>query len=157
MFKNLLFSSIRIWLGIQWLLAGWNKFAAFDATGYLTDSINKINNGIFPFRDWYATIIESVFLPNVHIINVLVPWGEMFVGFGLIIGVLTLPALVGGAFMNINFYLSGAYATNPLLFTIAIILLFFKNETIYFSLDRFLFPEAYEKMKERKQTALFNK
>ncbi|WP_062105459.1 DoxX family protein [Bacillus niameyensis] len=145
-----IFTIFRVWLGLQWLNAGWHKFGAFDATGYLTDSINKIYNGVFPFRTWYAAILDSIILPNVKVINVLVPWGEMLVGFGLIVGALTLPALVGGAFMNTNFYLSGAFSTNPTLLALAIFLIIFKNETIHYSLDRFLFPNIYEKVKRKK-------
>lgn len=146
---TVLLTALRVWLGFQWLKAGWTKFGAFDATGYITDAINRMNSETFTLRGWYADILENIILPHVDVINILVPWGEVFVGFGLVFGILTLPALIGGAFMNVNFFLSGAFQTNPTFFTIALLLILCKDYTTYYSFDRFLFPNLFTKQEKK--------
>lgn len=61
----------------------------------------------------------------------LVLWGEFLVSLGLILGGLTAPALIAGAFMNINFLLDGTVSTNPNLMTVAMILLLVGSASYY--------------------------
>src|SRR5690606_15831307 len=111
--------------------------------------------GEFPaVQGWYADFLQNVALPNVKIINILIPWGEILVGLGLIVGALTLPALIAGAFMNLNFLLAGTISTNPILLALAVILLFVIKGTQYYGFDHFL---TKEKMNKFKDTNFFKK
>lgn len=129
----------RIWLGYQWIHAGIGKVAGgFDAAGFLNGAIANATGDHPAVQGWYATFLSEVALPNVEIINIIIPWGEVLVGAGLILGLATVPALLAGAFMNLNFLLAGTVSTNPILYTVAIILLMMGTATYFYGLDRFV-------------------
>ncbi|HZG71355.1 MAG TPA: hypothetical protein VEY51_07425 [Chondromyces sp.] len=92
-------------------------------------------------------------MPNVELFNVLIPVGEMLVGIGLILGAATIPVLLAGAFMNLNFLLAGTVSINPVLYTIAIILMAAGWASYYYGADRFLIPYLRNQIKNehRKQ------
>ncbi|TDL80551.1 DoxX family protein [Peribacillus frigoritolerans] len=132
---------LRIWLGIQWFEAGIGKITGgFDATGYLQGAIVKAGGDHPAVQGWYAAFLKHAALPNAELINVLVPWGEALVGIALIVGLATLPALLAGAFMNLNFMLAGTTSTNPILYTAAMILMAAGAVTWFYGADRFVIP-----------------
>ncbi len=93
---------IRIWLGVQWLAAGWGKITGgFEVNGFLQGAIAKAEGETPIVQGWYAGFLEGVALPNAGLFNVLIPWGESLVGIGLILGAATIPALIAAAFKNI--------------------------------------------------------
>ncbi|UII56635.1 DoxX family protein [Cytobacillus spongiae] len=141
---------LRIWLGIQWVEAGWHKIVdGFDAGGFLQGSIAKATGEHPAVQSWYAGFLENFAVPNVGLFNFLIPWGEFLVGIGLIIGVATIPALLAGAFMNLNFLLAGTTSTNPMLYTVAIILLFAGSGSYYWGGDRIILPYMKERMNNK--------
>ncbi|MGG1676371.1 DoxX family membrane protein [Neobacillus sp. NRS-1170] len=132
---------LRVWLGLQWIEAGYHKLTGgFDAGGFLKGALVNATGENPAVQAWYADFLQQFAIPNVHIFNVLIPWGEMLVGLGLIVGLATIPALIAGAFMNLNFMLAGTTSTNPILYTAAMILLFAGTGAYYFGLDRFAVP-----------------
>jgi thiosulfate dehydrogenase (quinone) large subunit len=142
---------LRIWLGIQWIEAGWHKLAdGFDAGGFLQGAIAQAGGEHQAVQGWYAGFLENFALPNVELFNVLIPWGELLVGAGLILGAATIPALIAGAFMNLNFLLAGTVSTNPILYTAAILLLFAGGAAYYWGADRILIPYFKNMAKKNK-------
>ena len=132
---------LRIWLGLQWIEAGFHKLTGgFDAAGFLKGALANATGDHPAVQGWYAEFLQQFAMPNVHIFNVLIPWGELLVGIGLVVGLATIPALIAGAFMNLNFMLAGTTSTNPILYTAAMILLFAGAGAYYFGLDRFAVP-----------------
>ncbi|MGN1400048.1 MAG: DoxX family protein [Bacillus sp. (in: firmicutes)] len=153
-----IFSILRIWLGIKWIEAGWHKVAdGFDASGFLQGALMKSTGENPTVQTWYATFLEGFAIPNVEIFNILIPWGELLVGLGLIVGAATIPALIAGAFMNLNFLLAGTLSTNPMLYTVAIILLFAGSASYYLGVDRISLPYLKGKMKNRSYGGLVKK
>ena len=137
---------VRIWLGIQWIEAGWHKVAdGFDASGFMQGAIAKASGDHPAVQAWYAAFLESFALPNAGLFSTLVAWGEVFVGIGLIVGAATIPALLAAVFMNLNFLLAGTTSTNPILYTVGVILLFAGTASYYYGADRFLVPYIKEK------------
>ncbi|MBZ4654078.1 MAG: hypothetical protein JG781_1417 [Peptococcaceae bacterium] len=123
---------LRIWLGIQWLTASLGKLgnpvwtgekAGVAITGFFKNTLTLASGSKPAVQGWYAAFIEKFALPNAKIFSYLIPIGEFAVGLGLIVGGLTTIALLGGAFMNLNFMLAGTTSTNPILYTAAILLL----------------------------------
>jgi thiosulfate dehydrogenase [quinone] large subunit len=70
----------------------------------------------------------------------LIMFGELAVGVGLVLGLLTGIAAFFGALLNINFMLAGSASTNPVLFTLAILLMGAWKVAGWFGLDRWLLP-----------------
>ncbi|EKN67149.1 DoxX protein [Schinkia azotoformans MEV2011] len=137
---------VRVWLGIQWITGGWHKVAdGFDASGFMQGAIAKAGGDHPAVQAWYAAFLENVALPNAKLFSFLVAYGEVLVGIGLVVGVATIPALLAGAFMNLNFLLAGTTSTNPILFTVAVILLGTGAASYYYGGDRFLVPYIKEK------------
>ncbi|MEH7107610.1 MULTISPECIES: DoxX family protein [Bacillaceae] len=140
---------LRIWLGFQWIEAGYHKLVGgFDAGGFLKGALANATGEHPAVQAWYADFLQSFAIPNVHIFNVLIPWGELLVGIGLVVGLATIPALIAGAFMNLNFMLAGTTSTNPILYTAAMILLFAGAGAYYFGLDRFAVPYVKNVLKK---------
>lgn len=138
---------LRVYLGWNWFQAGWGKVSnpAWMKTGvalrgYWTSAIRVEPQATIAF-DWYRNVIEwllqgghySWFAPLVVI-------GEIAVGVALIVGAFTGIAAFFGGFMNFNFMMAGTASTNPLLYTIAILLMLAWKVAGYYGLDRWLLP-----------------
>ncbi|KAF0995092.1 hypothetical protein BJQ97_01744 [Geobacillus sp. TFV-3] len=91
-------------------------------------------------QGWYAAFLEHVALPNVGFFNFIIPVGEFLAGLALILGAATIPALLAGMFMNLNFMLAGTTSTNPIMYTLEMILLFTGKGSYYWGVDRFAIP-----------------
>jgi len=64
----------------------------------------------------------------------------VLIGIALILGLLTGLVAFAGAFMNFNFMLAGSASTNPVLFTLAVLLILAWKVAGYWGLDRYLLP-----------------
>lgn len=118
---------IRIYLGWSWMTAGWGKITGgFDAAGFLNGALaNPVADkatgaAVYPT---FNAFIEGVALPNVGMINFLIPWGEFLVGLGLILGCLTTAAMFFGLMMNFMFMFAGTVSTNPWMILIGVVIL----------------------------------
>lgn len=97
--------SLRLLMGWAFLSAGWAKltFVAgtpFDATGYLRFATAA--NGS-PLASTFAAMSEIGWL--MAVVNVAVPWGELFIGLGLLVGAFVRLAAFFGALLMAMFYL----------------------------------------------------
>ena len=74
---------IRIWLGVQWITAGWGKITAgwgkitggFEVNGFLQGAIAKASGEAPIVQGWYAGFLENFALSNAGLFNVLSPLG----------------------------------------------------------------------------------
>lgn len=135
---------IRLYLGYAWLTAGWGKVTAEAWTGakagaavqgFVQGALEK--EGVY---GWYATFLEKAVLPNAKLFAFLVAWGEVLVGLGLILGLLTGIAAFFGGLMNVSFLFAGTLSTNPLLFVLATWLVMAWKVAGYYGLDRYALP-----------------
>ena len=148
-FFSIIWTALRIWLGYQWISAGWEKItgggwvgatSGVGITGFLKGAVAKAGGAHPAVQSWYGNFIKNVALPNAKVFSYLVAYGEILVGISLILGALTVVGLIAGAFMNLNYLLAGTTSTNPNLYTVAIILLFVGANAYTFGLDRFIVP-----------------
>jgi thiosulfate dehydrogenase [quinone] large subunit len=66
--------------------------------------------------------------------------GEIVIGVALILGLFTGIAAFLGGFMNWNFMMAGSASTNPVLFTLSILLILAWKTAGWWGLDRFVLP-----------------
>ncbi|UTR11232.1 DoxX family protein [Evansella sp. LMS18] len=113
---------LRVYLGWSWLSAGWGKVTGgFDASGYLTGVVN--NEMVMEQYPTYHAFIESFALPNAEMFSFLVAWGEVLVGLGLMLGILTTAAAFFGIVMNFAFMFAGTISSNPWMVVLTIFIL----------------------------------
>ena len=132
---------IRLYLGYEWLMAGWNKITNdFDASGFLKGAVGKASGEHPAVQSWWATFLEGFAIPNVDIFNILVPWGEFLVGIALILGIFTSFAALMALVMNFSFLLSGTTSTNPQMLLLGLFILIAGKNAGEIGLDRWIIP-----------------
>lgn len=140
---------LRLYVGWQWFQTGWGKLgkaawtgekAGSALTGFVKGALAKTTGDHPDVQGWYATFLERVVLPNVGILSYVVVWGEILVGLGLMLGLLTGIAAFFGSFMNMNFLLAGTVSINPVLFVIATWLVLAWKTAGWIGLDRWVLP-----------------
>lgn len=145
-YAAILLTLVRLYLGWQWTKAGWDKITgdeAFDATGFLKGAIEKpildratqeaVYHNLVGFLDNFA-------LPNVKLFNFLVPWGELLIGLGLLLGALTTAAVFFAMLMNFVFMFAGTLSTNPWLVLLSIFIIVAGANAGKFGLDYYILP-----------------
>ncbi|OLS40031.1 DoxX family membrane protein [Bacillus sp. MRMR6] len=134
---------IRLYLGYAWFTAGWGKISGgFDASGYLKNAVaNPVKgpDGNLVYG-WYVNFLESFALPNIELFNFLVPWGEVLLGLGLMLGCFTTVAVFFGLVMNFSFFLAGTVSHNPTDIFLGFIILAAGYNAGRYGLDRWVIP-----------------
>ena len=145
-FVSLLLTLLRLYLGWQWLLAGWGKIASgkFDASDFLYGAVKKAVGEHPAVQPWWADFFNDFALPNVGLFNTLVPWGEFLVGLGLIFGILTSFTVLMGLIMNFAYMFSGTTSTNPQMVLIGMLILAAGMNAGKVGLDRWVIPYLNE-------------
>ena len=142
---------IRLFVGFAWLEAGWHKFtdpawvgaeAGTALRGFWERAVAVPEGGRPPITyDWYRSFIQMLLDNGAESwMTYVITFGELAVGIGLIIGLLTGFAAFFGATMNMTFLLAGSASTNPVLFTLAIGIMLAWKVAGYYGVDRYLLP-----------------
>ena len=140
---------IRLFVGFAWLESGWGKLnnpewtqggAALRAYWERAAAIPEQGRPPITY-EWYRDFINTLLANNAETwFSWVISLGEIAVGVGLIIGLLTGVSAFFGAFMNMSFLLAGSASTNPVLFTLAIGLMLAWKVAGYYGVDRYLLP-----------------
>lgn len=150
---------IRIYVGWQWLVAGWAKVlspvwvgdkAGTAVHGFLTNALTKTTGAHPDVQSWYAYFINTIALPNDKIFSYLVSFGELFVGIALILGAFTGLAAFFGAFMNFNYLFAGTVSTNPTLLLLEFFIMLAWKTAGWYGLDKFILPLTDKQSKQKK-------
>ncbi len=133
---------LRGYLGYTWFMAGWGKIAGgqFDASGFLQGALAKATGENPAVQDWWMVFLKNTALPNVEVFNFLVPWGELFVGLGLLIGCFTKTAVFFGMAMNFSYMFSGTTSTNPELVLLSMFILISGMNAGRYGVDGIIMP-----------------
>lgn len=152
MIARVVWTVVRVWVGWQWLTSGWEKIAGPGSAvwvgnkagaavgGFLKGALAKTTGAHPDVQNWYAWFVQHVAMPNAKVFSYLVAYGEVLVGLGLILGLLTLPALIAGALLNLNYLLAGTVSINPVLLTLEAIMLIVGPSVWYYGVDHFFYP-----------------
>ncbi|NDI36153.1 DoxX family protein [Chengkuizengella sediminis] len=132
---------LRIYLGWEWLTAGWGKITGdFDTSGFLKGAVGKATGDHPAVQTWWANFLEDFAIPNAGLFNFLVAWGEFLVGLALILGIFTTFAALMGIIMNFAFLLSGTTSTNPQMVILTIFILVAGANAGKMGLDYYVVP-----------------
>jgi thiosulfate dehydrogenase [quinone] large subunit len=147
---GLIWLPIRIFLGFQWVEAGWHKLTGTgwvdggaSLLGYWQNAV-KIPDA--PARpsisfEWYRSILQTLIdNQSQGWFAWLITLGEIAVGLGLLVGALVGIAAFFGALMNMSFLLAGSASSNPILFAFAVGLMLAWKVAGYYGVDRWLLP-----------------
>ena len=146
---GLLWLPIRLFVGFSWLDAGLHKFSDPAWTqggaalrGYWERAAAIPEQGRPPISfEWYRDFINALLTGNHETwFAWVITLGEIAVGLGLLLGLLTGIAAFFGALMNMSFLLAGSASVNPVLFTFAIGLILAWKVAGYYGVDRYLLP-----------------
>ena len=149
---------LRIYLGWQWLEAGWGKLhnpawvgdqAGAALTGFVNGALAKTTGAHPDVQGWYAAFLQNAVLPHVAVWSPLVAWGEFLVGAALIVGFLVGISAFFGIFMNLNFMLAGTVSVNPIMYTMGIGLIIAWRVAGYYGLDRYVLPLFHRSIRPR--------
>ncbi len=143
---------IRVWLGWQWLNAGWEKVqnAAWMQSGaalkgFLTGAVTAVSKSGAPVihYTWYANFLKLLVASNSYVwMAKLVSLGETLVGIALILGAFTGFAAFFGGFMNFNYLMAGTVSVNRMFLVLAVTLILAWKVSGRIGLDYFLVPRV---------------
>ncbi len=92
--------ALRLVIGFAFLYSGVEKvLGGFGAQGYLVNAAGQNGN---PLEGMFLWMGQTQWF--VDFVNVAVPWGEVAIGLGIIVGLLTRLAALFGALMMLLFY-----------------------------------------------------
>jgi len=149
---------VRVWLGWQWLEAGWGKFqnpvwwgsdAGAAISGFAQGALAKTGGAHPDVQWWYADFLQQTLIAHPYFWSHLITLGEMTVGLGLILGCLTGIAAFSGVFMNLNFMLAGTVSVNPIWATLGIGLILAWRVAGYWGADRYVLPLLHSYFRPR--------
>lgn len=138
---------VRIYVGWQWLHAGWDKIhnqawigthAGAALQGFLLGAVQKSAGPHPDVQSWYARFIKDFVLHHTVVFSYLVAYGELLVGAALVLGLCTAVAAFFGAFMNMNYLLAGTVSINPILLVLEILLILAWRIGGWVGLDRYI-------------------
>ena len=146
-----LWTILRLYLGYEWLTAGWGKLtnpagvwvgakSGAAVTGFINGALTKTGGDHPDVSGWYASFLQNVALPNAVVFSYMVTFGEILVGIALILGLLTGVAAFFGGFMNTSFLFAGTVSTNPLLLLLAMLIVLAWRVAGHWGLDRWALP-----------------
>jgi thiosulfate dehydrogenase [quinone] large subunit len=140
---------VRVYVGWQWVMAGWGKVtdpkwvgseAGTSLTGFLQRAIGLATGEHPSVQSWYAWFLQNVVLPQAAVWSYAVAFGELLVGVGLILGILTGLAAFFGGFMSFNYLLAGTVSINAILLVMEIGLMLAWKIAGWWGGDRWVLP-----------------
>jgi len=138
---------VRMYVGAEWFLAGWEKVispawggSGVALKGFVAGALAKSTGEHAAVQGWYAWFLHNAVLPGAGFFSVLVSFGELAVGLGLLFGVLTGIAAGFGVLMNLNYLMAGTVSTNPILGVLGLFLVISWRVCGWIGIDRRLLP-----------------
>lgn len=141
---------MRLYIGYAWFTSGWGKLSnpGWMETGAALRGFweRAITIPEAPARpaivyDWYRLFLQFLLDSSSYTwFSKIIVFGEILVGIGLILGIFTGIAAFFGSFMNWNFMLAGSASTNPVLFSLSVLIILAWKTAGWWGLDRWLLP-----------------
>jgi thiosulfate dehydrogenase (quinone) large subunit len=152
---------VRVWLGYQWLHAGWEKITgtsggtwswqfAFTGDSWLKTSAGLKGFAAFALKNtqgpnapvnygWYAHFLHYLSTSGGWMAPV-IAIGETVIGLALILGLFTGLAAFFAGILTTSFGLAGIAGVNPVFFIAEVFLILAWRNAGYYGLDRWVLP-----------------
>jgi len=142
---------VRVWLGWQWLHAGYEKiwgseklgfwYGGSAVKGFAAGGVAQ-SHGAQPAvaYGWWAGFLHNFVAPNASWLGKVVALGEVAIGLGLILGLFTGLAAFFGVTLNMMYMLSGVAGVNPIYALLGVFLVLAWRNAGYIGLDRWVLP-----------------
>jgi thiosulfate dehydrogenase [quinone] large subunit len=147
---SVLWLAVRIWLGYQWLNAGYQKIwgserSAFwfgngvGVKGFATAGVagSATGKGGASYG-WWAGLLHNFVIPNASWIGKFISLAEIVIGVALILGLLTGAAAAAGLSLNVIYMFSGSAGVNPAFAVLSVLLVLAWRNAGWIGLDRFV-------------------
>jgi thiosulfate dehydrogenase [quinone] large subunit len=140
---------IRVWVGYQWVEAGWHKVTSAAwvgggaaLQGYWQNAIVIPDTGRPAIAfGWYRDFLTMLLNAQAYTwFAKLIAYGEFLVGIALILGAFTGVAAIFGGLMNWNYMMAGSASTNPMLFLLSVGIILAWKVAGHIGADYFLLP-----------------
>jgi thiosulfate dehydrogenase [quinone] large subunit len=129
---------VRVWLGYEWLVAGLDKLHAPSAASWFGDAPALVGFVHGADASWanrakafgHPAVHYAWFLNFLHFIadhawlfGPIVVFSELLIGLGLITGLLTRWAAIGGVALNVMYIMGGSAGVNGVFMLLSILLI----------------------------------
>jgi thiosulfate dehydrogenase [quinone] large subunit len=111
-----LWAVARIWLGVEWIQAGWAKLWGAENGAFL----HHDGAGVAGFAahgaasySWWHHFLTGFVVPNSGWIGITVSVAEFTIGVALVLGFFTPGFALAGLVLNVTYMLSGTAGVNP--------------------------------------------
>jgi thiosulfate dehydrogenase (quinone) large subunit len=147
-----LWLAVRLWMGYEWVTAGWEKISGAESNWMTTgESLKGFWTRAIAIPDaparpaiafgWYRTFLTALLDSGSYVwFAKLVAVGELLIGVALILGIFVGFAAFMGGFMNWNFIMAGSASTNGLLLVLAVFVVAAWKIAGYIGLNRWVLP-----------------
>jgi thiosulfate dehydrogenase [quinone] large subunit len=152
---SLLWLVARLWLGYEWTNAGYQKIwgserSAFwfgggvGVKGFATAGITGSTAGKGGASyGWWAGVLHNFVIPNASALGKVVALGEVLIGVGLIVGLFTGAAAIGGLLLNLMYMFSGSAGVNPMYAIVSVFLILAWRNAGWIGLDRLVLQNTW--------------
>jgi thiosulfate dehydrogenase [quinone] large subunit len=154
---------VRLYLGYEWLQAGWEKVTGSDEAWKFTftdDSWLRTGAGLRGFIEhaalpqaaqgphsavnygWYTSFLQWMDKPGPSdAMAKVISLGEVVIGVLLILGLFTGIAAFFAGLLTMSFGLAGVAGVNPVFFLLEVLLILAWRNAGYIGLDRWVLPK----------------
>jgi thiosulfate dehydrogenase (quinone) large subunit len=152
---SLLWLVVRLWLGYQWVNAGYQKIwgserSAFwfgnglGVKGFATAGVagSTAGKGGASYG-WFAGFLHNFVIPNASWIGKFISLAEILIGVALILGLLTGAAALAGLSLNIIYMFAGSAGVNPAFAILSVLLVLAWRNAGWIGLDRFILGDRW--------------
>ena len=152
---SVIWLAVRLVLGYWWINAGYQKIwgsekagfwfgggagvKGFATAGVLGSATGKSGASY----GWWAAFLHNFVVPNASWIAKLIALGELAIGIGLVIGLFTGLAAIGGLLLNVIYMFTGSAGVNPAYAILEVPLVLAWRNAGYLGLDRYALDTAW--------------